>query len=67
MVKFSGPSLLSLRVVVQNRRKDGKVVLVKAAETRVTVLATIKDALLPEDKKAAVSTKIRGDGFVYLV
>ncbi|KAE9401239.1 hypothetical protein BT96DRAFT_974905 [Gymnopus androsaceus JB14] len=55
--KFLGPSLLSLRVMVQNRRKDGKVVLVKAAQTAVTVAGIIKDALLPDDKEVAIFNK----------
>lgn len=63
--KYLGPSLLSLRVMVQNRRKDGKVVLVKAAETAITVAGIIKDALLPDDKKVAIFNK-SGNGSVLL-
>ncbi|KAJ7213843.1 hypothetical protein GGX14DRAFT_444242 [Mycena pura] len=55
--KYLGCTLLGLRVVVQNRRKDEKVVMVDVAKTVVTVGGAMKDALLPEDRKKAVFDK----------
>ncbi|KAE9402211.1 hypothetical protein BT96DRAFT_974428 [Gymnopus androsaceus JB14] len=55
---FLGPSLLSLRVLVQNRRKDDKVVLVNAAQMVITVVG-MEDVLLPDEKKSAIFGKSR--------
>ena len=64
--KYLGCTLLGLRVVVQNRRKDDKVVMVDVAKTVITVGAAMKDALLPKDRKKAVFDK-SSNGFVCVI
>ncbi|KAH8834722.1 hypothetical protein DL96DRAFT_1571512 [Flagelloscypha sp. PMI_526] len=52
--KYVGSTLFSLRVAIQNRRKDDRVIMVYAGMTRVTVADFLEDFLLPEDKKKVI-------------
>ncbi|TRM58346.1 hypothetical protein BD626DRAFT_512260 [Schizophyllum amplum] len=50
MKKYTGPSLVTLRIVVQNRRTDGRAIAVCAGETIMNVFGYLKNNLLPEDR-----------------
>ncbi|KAL1686702.1 hypothetical protein GGG16DRAFT_128492 [Schizophyllum commune] len=51
--KYMGSTLVSLRIIVQNRRKDGRVIAVIAGQTMYAVFGYLKNNLLPQDLKAA--------------
>ncbi|EJD41725.1 hypothetical protein AURDEDRAFT_115334 [Auricularia subglabra TFB-10046 SS5] len=53
MMKYHGATLLGLRAVVQNRRRDGRVVVVATGHMRLALHAQLKDNLLPEDLERA--------------
>lgn len=61
MIKYVGSTLMGLRVVVQNRRQDGRIVAIFPAETELTTQAKLKANLLPEDLKAAKFTVLPDD------
>ncbi|KAL1659619.1 hypothetical protein GGF50DRAFT_64918 [Schizophyllum commune] len=50
MRKYAGPTVATLRVLVQNRRTDGRVIAVVGGETVVSVSSIMKDNLLPEEQ-----------------
>ena len=50
MRKYVGPTVATLRVLVQNRRTDGRVVAVVGGETVLSVSSIMKDNLLPEEQ-----------------
>ncbi|KAL1753943.1 hypothetical protein FB107DRAFT_216731, partial [Schizophyllum commune] len=50
MRKHVGPTVATLRVLVQNRRTDGRVVAVVGGETVFSVSSIMKDNLLPEEQ-----------------
>ncbi|EJD41727.1 hypothetical protein AURDEDRAFT_90011 [Auricularia subglabra TFB-10046 SS5] len=48
-LKYISDTLMGVRVVVQNRRQDGRVVTIFPASTLLTVHGRLKDNLLPDD------------------
>ncbi|KAI5887447.1 uncharacterized protein SCHCODRAFT_02602246 [Schizophyllum commune H4-8] len=50
MNKYVGPTVATLRVLVQNRRTDGRVIAVVGGETVLSVSSIMKDNLLPEEQ-----------------
>lgn len=60
LMHYIGSMLLSLEVVVQNRRKSD-VALVTASETSLTVAGLLKNELIPqEQRKVTFSTAVNG-------
>ncbi|KAL1745556.1 hypothetical protein HDZ31DRAFT_36188 [Schizophyllum fasciatum] len=51
--KYIGSTVVSLRIIVQNRRTDGRAIAVIGGETLYTVFGYLKDNLLPEDRRRA--------------
>ncbi|TRM58114.1 hypothetical protein BD626DRAFT_540207 [Schizophyllum amplum] len=58
--KYTGSTLVSLRIVVQNRRTDGRAIAVIGGETRFTVFGDLKNNLFPEDRARATFTTTPG-------
>ena len=50
MRKYVGPTVATIRVLVQNRRTDGRVVAVVGGETVLSVSSIMKDNLLSEEQ-----------------
>ncbi|KAL1738497.1 hypothetical protein HDZ31DRAFT_50899 [Schizophyllum fasciatum] len=49
MKKYVGPTTCTLRILVQNRRTDGRAIAVVGGETVFSVSSIMKDNLLPEE------------------
>ncbi|EJD41722.1 hypothetical protein AURDEDRAFT_186343 [Auricularia subglabra TFB-10046 SS5] len=61
LMKYIGSTMLGLRVIVQNRRQDGRVMAVFPGEMELVIHARIKDNLLPDDLKKAKFMTTSGD------
>ncbi|KAH8800587.1 hypothetical protein DL96DRAFT_798805 [Flagelloscypha sp. PMI_526] len=61
-MKYTGPTLLCLQFMVQNRRKDGRVIFCDASQAVTGICDMPKEVLLPEHHQGSVMHSSTRDG-----